>query len=251
MSASPSDPRSCPQCGALNYGGLPRCTSCGADMTLRAPASAQPTAFCGECGAKLEPGLKFCGECGTPVVQSGEPQTAPPAPPRLEMNPASGGTESASRWAPPAAPASATTPGVQSQEKKRFCRTCGAQLKAGARFCRKCGTSLDKAPAMPRPVASKPLPAAKPVATAKRTANPPRTQPPPSPISERKESTGPGIGKKIVRVVVPVASMVVTYFLTNKVLGPMLAQQFGDASRQMVPMIVSMAVGVVARQITK
>ena len=57
--------------------------------------------------------------------------------------------------------------------------------------------------------------------------------------------TGSGLGKKVLRVVVPIGSMVATYFLTNKVLGPM------HASRQMVPMLVSMAVGGVARQITK
>lgn len=66
-----------------------------------------------------------------------------------------------------------------------------------------------------------------------------------------KPKTGSGLGKKVLRVVVPIGSMVATYFLTNKVLGPMLAAQFGDASRQMVPMLVSMAVGGVARQITK
>ena len=49
----------------------------------------------------------------------------------------------------------------------------------------------------------------------------------------------------------PVGSMVATYFLTNKVLGPTLIQQFGDAGRQMVPMLISMAVGGIARQITK
>lgn len=62
---------------------------------------------------------------------------------------------------------------------------------------------------------------------------------------------GPGPVKKGLRVIVPIGSMVATYFLTYKVFGPTLIAQFGDAGRQMVPMIVSMAVGGVARQITK
>jgi hypothetical protein len=45
--------------------------------------------------------------------------------------------------------------------------------------------------------------------------------------------------------------MVATYFLTYRFLGPMLIAQFGDAGRQMAPMIISMAVGGIARQITK
>jgi hypothetical protein len=34
-------------------------------------------------------------------------------------------------------------------------------------------------------------------------------------------------------------------------LGPMLVQRFGDSSRQLVPMLVSMVVGGIARQILK
>lgn len=261
MIASTPDSRPCPQCGGLNFGGLPRCIICGAAMTAPATGAERPVAFCGECGAELEPGLKFCGECGTPIA--GMPERAPgssqatrPVPkehPPDPIKPASVPRSSASRWAPPpvtSAPATVPNASSQTQQKKRFCRGCGAELKAGAKFCRKCGAGVDRAAAMPRPLAPKPIPAPKPVATAKQ-AVPAPPPPPPAPVATKKQSTGDGLGKKILRVVVPVASMVVTYFLTNKVLGPMLAQQFGDASRQMVPVLVSMAVGSVARQLTK
>lgn len=270
---STSGARSCPSCGGTNYGTRPACILCDAPMRAESGSGSKPKqAFCGECGMTLEAGATFCGECGSPVtaaplqaqqVPSREPSSPdrplrkvlPAKPPR----PSKPSDSSASRWAPPPV---ASAPGASSQPppKKRFCRGCGTELKPEARFCRKCGTAVDRPAALPRPLAPKPVPATRPAAPkppapqpapAKRPAPPPVRPIAPRPVAAKQESTGAGWGKKTLRVIVPVTSMVVTYFLTNKVLGPMLAQQFGDASRQMVPMLVSMAVGGVARQLTK
>jgi hypothetical protein len=53
----------------------------------------------------------------------------------------------------------------------------------------------------------------------------------------------------VLGVVVPVASVVLTYYLTSKLLGTVLVQEFGDVARQVVPLLISMAVGGIARQI--
>lgn len=259
MSASTPDSRTCPQCNAVNYGGLPRCTKCGAALDASASTTRKPT-FCGECGADLERGATFCGECGQPATAATNVAQTPASPfsttrPPKPVEPAASGADpAASRWAPrptaqpAAAPVSDTAP-----QKRKFCRSCGTHLKPGARFCNKCGTTVERAPVIPRALAGKPVVTTKPVAPTPKKAPPakPRVAPPPAPVAPRATSTGDGWGKKSVRVIVPVVSMVATYFLTNKVLGPTLAQQFGDAGKQMGPMLVSMVVGGVARQITK
>ena len=265
MNAPPSGSRSCHECGGLNFGGLERCILCGAAMTPRANAATPAVAFCGECGAALEPGLKFCGECGTPVVSSGSPVQAGPArkapppgaptPRAAQATPNKPLSPAEMRWAPPApgAPPNATAPA------KKFCAKCGTLLKPGTRFCRKCGRDSQapsaNAQATQRtrqaaPPVTKP---ARPPASSAKAASAPRAAPAPRPAPAPPTPAKPPsqLLKKTLRVIVPVGSMVATYFLTNKVFGPMLAQQFGDASRQMVPMLVSMAVGGVARQITK
>jgi len=52
-------------------------------------------------------------------------------------------------------------------------------------------------------------------------------------------------------VVVPIGSLAVTFYTTRLIFGTVLAQQFGDLARQVVPMVVSMAAGGIARQIMK
>lgn len=52
-------------------------------------------------------------------------------------------------------------------------------------------------------------------------------------------------------VLLAVGSIVVTYFLSVRVLGPMLADRFGDATQTIVFIGVSIAVGSVARPIAK
>lgn len=47
----------CPSCGAETLG-KKFCPSCGAATKVAAAG------FCGECGARANPGAKFCGECG-------------------------------------------------------------------------------------------------------------------------------------------------------------------------------------------
>lgn len=226
MTAPGPGPRTCPQCGGSNYGDLPRCILCGARMNAPEPA----VAFCGECGAQLEPGLRFCGECGTPVaarkraLSESESRWAPPAPDKLETR--------------PPRPSTAEPPKLAGAPKK-FCRGCGTQLQPAARFCRKCGRDVDARAVKPSRPKAPPAAKQRP-APALPAATPQKALP-----------AGPGLVKKGLRIVVPVGSMAATYFLTNKIFGPMLIQQFGDAGRQMVPLLVSMAVGGVARQITK
>jgi predicted amidophosphoribosyltransferase len=206
--------RNCPKCGKENYGGLPRCTFCGAEMASPQAHTAR-AAFCGECGAPIEQALNFCGECGTPVATG---KAAPPTRPPEESPWAPRTTERAPGTETPVKPA------AQPPAKKKFCRACGSELKPDARFCKKCGKDV----------------------SAKPEARP--SAPPPA---QKAPSAGPGIAKKAIRIIVPVGSMVATYVLTYKVLGPMLIPQFGDAGRQMIPMLTSMAVGGIARQITK
>ena len=68
-------------------------------------------------------------------------------------------------------------------------------------------------------------------------------------------ATAPGPGSRLfkgaLRVIVPIGSMVVTYYFTNKLAGSALANQFQGMPPQMIPMLISMAVGGIARQITK
>lgn len=249
MNAPVSGSRSCPKCGGVNYGTLSNCILCSAPMTADASDTRSPKRFCGDCGSQLEDGVTFCGECGASVASSPisrEMKSAGPPPPMPKSPPV---VESASRWAPPnlkrepitpppASPASTVT-----GTSKRFCKQCGAELKPGTRFCRKCGRDTRAS----GPVTSQRKdPVKKPVPPRVQTAPAPKPASTPTPPTRSS-----GVLKKTLRIVVPIGSMVATYFLTNKVFGPMIAQQFGDAGRQMVPMIVSMAVGGVARQITK
>jgi len=71
-----------------------------------AARSAAPSAekFCGDCGAKLEPGEKFCGTCGAKV-------------------------EAAPKPTPPLA--------------SKFCGDCGAKLEPGEKFCETCGAKVE------------------------------------------------------------------------------------------------------------
>jgi len=52
-------------------------------------------------------------------------------------------------------------------------------------------------------------------------------------------------------MVVPIGSMVVTYYLTNNVMGSTFANQFAGLPPQFVPMLISMVVGGIARQLMK
>ena len=41
-------------------------------------------AFCGNCGAEIEPGAKFCGGCGNPILVQTDSQLRPVPPPTIE-----------------------------------------------------------------------------------------------------------------------------------------------------------------------
>ena len=91
--------------------------------------------------------------------------------------------------------------------------------------------------------------------------------PPPPPASPRptgpdgrdtgvppRPPSGPGPGAKFLkgtlRVVVPIGAMIVTYYLTNRFAGAAIAQKV-NLPPQVVPMLISMGIGGIARQITK
>jgi predicted phage tail protein len=78
-----------------------------------------------------------------------------------------------------------------------------------------------------------------------RPAKPDKPRQPPAP------GRGSRMLKGVLRVVVPIGAMVVTYYVTNKVAGSALAAQFQGMPPQMIPMLISMAVGGITRQITK
>lgn len=231
--------------------------------------------FCGECGAALEPGVTFCGECGSPVAAATAQRTSPPAstgpqpgaqrpmtarearaalnnpvdaprarppePRTPQMPPAAVPSHTAAPLptAQPAAQRAPTVPPpvVPTTPVARFCQGCGNTLTPGAQFCRKCGRNVTTGARVAGVTAPPPNPAAPPVHEA--------------PAIPAGPSAGTKVLKGVLRVVVPIASIVVSYYLTNKFLGPMLVQQLGDSGRQIAPAIVSLAVGGVARQLTK
>jgi len=57
--------------------------------------------------------------------------------------------------------------------------------------------------------------------------------------------------KAVLRLVVPIASIVAAYYLTRLVFGTMLVQKFGDVGRQVAPAAISLMVGGIARQIMR
>jgi hypothetical protein len=120
-------------------------------------------------------------------------------------------------------------------------------MTPGKTFCKKCGHNIQtgKRPAEPPRARATPADPARP-------APPPVAAPTQAPVSA---PVAPGRGTKIfkgiLRAVVPIGSMVVTYYLTNKLAGTALAEQFKGMPPQTVPMVISMAVGGIARQLTK
>jgi hypothetical protein len=105
-----------------------------------------------------------------------------------------------------------------------------------------------------RGVAPEPPRAVKPDQPRQPPPPAPAPAPPPAPVASTV-AAAPGTGSKlfkgVLRVVVPIGSMVVTYYFTNKLAGSALAAQFQGLPPQMIPMLISMAVGGLARQITK
>jgi len=198
--------------------------------------------FCGECGSRLEPGMQFCGECGTPV--STQPHAPPPPPPPTSSPPPPPAP------APPAQPESEWAPNAAPKPARRFCRQCGTQITAGKRFCRQCGADVGSGQPAATPRAA---PAPPPVP---RPPPPPPPPPPPatSPPAISQATKTPGAGakaaRKVVGVLVPIASMVVTYYATTKLGTGSLAADL-NLPPQLVPMLISMAVGGIARAITK
>ncbi|HEV8353091.1 MAG TPA: zinc-ribbon domain-containing protein [bacterium] len=87
-------------------------------------------AFCGECGAPLEPSIKFCGNCGAPAM------TVPPVQPTLPPSrPVAAGVR-------PVGVSSAPPPPPVGARADRFCPECGATTKPNQQYCRICGTNL-------------------------------------------------------------------------------------------------------------
>ncbi len=101
-----------------------------------------------------------------------------------------------------------------------FCTGCGMQLTAAAHFCRKCGRNQQSDTAS--------------------TA-----------VSRNGTSKGQRALKGLQGVLLTVGSIVVTYFLAIRVLGPLLGDRFGDATQTIVFVGASIAVGSIARRIAK
>ena len=62
---------------------------------------------------------------------------------------------------------------------------------------------------------------------------------------------GKSAARKVLGAVVPIASMIVTYYLTQATMGSALAYSFSDLPPQTIPMVISMAVGAITRQLIK
>ena len=126
----------------------------------------------------------------------------------------------------------------------KFCPRCGKPVTPGKQFCRSCGydfaTRNQSAPSH-----------AAPPAYPSRQAPTRSPAPAPAPVAlPGGPSAGQRALKGTLKVVVPVGAMVVTYYLTNRFAGAALAQKM-NLPPQLVPMLISMAVGGLARQITK
>ena len=102
----------------------------------------------------------------------------------------------------------------------QFCTGCGTQINPGAHFCRKCGRNQ-------------------------------RSDTASASVSRNGASKGQRTLRSTLSVLLAVGSIVVTYFLSVRVLGPMLGDRFGDATQTIVFIGVSIAVGSVARPIAK
>jgi hypothetical protein len=238
MTAPPS--RNCSQCGGQNFGSLATCILCGAPMESTSPGRNAAT-FCGECGAKLEPGIAFCGECGAPAPSAAAKPVASPTP---VSTPPAPRAPNAARMMRPAArptPSTAPTPPLPTPHATepipRPCPNCTTPLTPGKNFCRKCGMN----------VVTGALP---PIPTPKRAGpDVPRT-PPVAPVGAAPKAKSK-VTRGILNVVVPLASVVATYFLSTRFLGPVLLEKLGPTGPQMGSVMVSMLVGGIARQIMK
>jgi hypothetical protein len=70
-----------------------------------------------------------------------------------------------------------------------------------------------------------------------------------APAKPKKPGVGARIMKALIQNAVMIASMVVTYYVTQTFLSSSLQAQFGDMGRQIGPAIISIAVGGTARAI--
>lgn len=149
--------------------------------------------------------------------------------------------------------------GAQNVQGDKFCSNCGAPLASvapaaavcaqcgtpavpGQAFCRRCGTRLPGAAATAAPVDARSQAAVAP--------SPPSA---PVPAAPRKKA-GSGVVKGLLKVVVPIAALIVSYSINSYVTKnytPMLVSQFGDVSRQVVPMVIFAAIGGVAYKIVQ
>jgi len=189
------------------------------------------TTYCGECGTQLANGAGFCGECGTPVKSAAEI------------------TEAGSEWAPPArsnTPRQARSPvrtafvPAPVTTAARTCPNCNATIRPRQAFCRICGANLAGGAPAARPKVPPLRSLAAPAAHAARRA--PAAAAAPSAV-KRVASKG------LLSVVVPAASFIVTYFITRSAVASMFGGEFGTLMTRLIPVVVSGAVGGLARKL--
>lgn len=191
-------------------------------MTVSPVPKSSGSKFCGECGAKLESGIAFCGECGAAAPIAAPAATRVAAPVAVPV-----------AAPPPARPVAPPTAPIA-----RPCPNCAAPITPGKQFCRKCGMNLVTGDLPPLPTPKRPAP-----------------QPPPPPAPAAPASAAPKQKSPVLRgilgVVVPVATALGTYFLSNKLLGPFFVQQFGPSGQQVGSILCSTLVGGITRQIMR
>ena len=180
--------------------------------------SVEPDALlCPQCGNSNYGAGLTCMFCDAPLsVRRDASAKAAATPP----------TGTGFQWTPTPAnrevirPAPATVTAERYSPATLFCTDCGTQINPGAQFCRKCGRKQQQEAAS-------------------------------AVVSQRAASKGQRALKGTVSVFLTVGSIVATYFLANRVFGPMLGERFGDATQTIVVVGVSMAVGSIARRIAK
>lgn len=186
------------------------------------------------------------------VIAAPSIETQQPARPQQSPSPAGTETSGAtgvfcSRCGTRSAPGAKFCPGCGAplgpSATPAGCPQCGTPTQPGQRFCRGCGAALPGAVAGGSGVAipARPVPPAQPYQ-------------PPVPQAARGAPAGTSFTKRTLKVVVPVAALIATYYtqaFVMRTFGPALIAQFGDVVRQVVPAVVIMVIGGIAYKLVR
>jgi hypothetical protein len=160
----------CPRCGNPAKLNSAFCGQCGAKIEIQSQTNPQPTTpvtvSCPHCGTSVGTRYKFCFNCGSPITpattSAGFPN--PMTTPQIQLSPLASNNPTPTPLEvrhPPSQPTTPPAP-VQAAPKstsRGFCDKCGTQLRAESTFCPGCGTLVVRPQAVADPTTSIPQPA--------------------------------------------------------------------------------------------